>query len=64
MSNTNCGIIDGMTAWHQRLCRDETAAARTRPTSPVRACLTSAGGRVVTGTASTIEQHAARLDSR
>jgi len=64
MSNRKGGIIDGMKAWHQGLCRDETAAARTQSTSPVRACLPSTGGRVVTGAASNIEQRAARVGSR
>jgi hypothetical protein len=64
MSNRNCGIIEGMKAWHQSLCRDETAAVRARSTSLVRACLPSTGRRVMTGAASNIEQHAARLGSR
>jgi len=64
MSNTNCGIIDGMKAGHQGLRRDETAAERTRSTSPVRAASPSTGGRVVAGAASNIARHAGRLGRR
>ena len=64
MSNKNCGIIDGMNAGYQGLCRDETAAVHPRSTSLLGARLPSTGRRVVTRVVSNIEQHAARLGRR
>jgi len=64
MSNRNCGIIDGMKAWHQGLGRDETAAAHTRSSALIGIASGPADRQVLTDPASNIAHHAAPVGSR